>query len=315
MSSRYYAVNPEAEDQSISSFPNLEGATSTLSNVGGNADAKLALEDALALDARKRKLLASFGLRAPTGVLLFGPPGTGKTMLAREVAMSLRNQSNKSKCNTIGSFISLKASEIVRPEVGNSEKLIVSAFRMARANAPSVVFIDEFQALFGDRGGSSVVLGQLASTLLQCMDDLQKWSEIATTSDDNSHNGRIVVLAATNTPWMVDKAFLRPGRFDRAVHVGLPNLCDREDILRVHTKTMKIEPSEVDDLCKSMAKLCIGFSGADLASLCKAAAVRCLHNGEEKTGIRKGHFVDAFENDVVRSSSDELVKRISSWTA
>ncbi len=318
ISSSYDAPNSGADDQSAS-FPNLGDTTSNLSTVGGNFDAKLALEDALALDAHKRELLNSFGLHAPTGVLLYGPPGTGKTMLAKAVAMSLGSHSkNKSERDTSGSFISLKASDIVRPEVGNSEKLIVSAFAIARSNAPSVVFIDEFQALFGDRGGSSVVLGQLASTLLQCMDDVAKWS-FDDKPNPSSPNGRIVVLAATNTPWMVDKAFLRPGRFDRAVHVGLPNVDDRGDILRVQTKRMKIAPSVVvspageDDLCKSMAKLCVGFSGADLASLCKAAAVRCLQNGEEKTGVTKQHFLDAYKNDVVRSSNDALVKRISLW--
>mmetsp|Transcript_3695 Transcript_3695/g.5324 ORF Transcript_3695/g.5324 Transcript_3695/m.5324 type:complete len:839 (-) Transcript_3695:497-3013(-) len=316
MSSRNVAPNSSTDDQSAVSFPNLEDTASTLSSVGGNFDAKLALEDALALDANKRSLLASFGLRPPTGVLLYGPPGTGKTLLAKAVAISLRSHSNnKSERDNSGSlsFISLKASDIVRPEVGNSEKLIVSAFAVARSNAPSVVFIDEFQALFGDRGGSSVVLGQLASTLLQCMDDVAKWSFDDTSNNTRSPNGRIVVLAATNTPWMVDTAFLRPGRFDRAVHVGLPNVADREDILRVHTKRMKIASSE-DDICKSLAKLCIGFSGADLASLCKAAAVRCLHGGEKKKGVSKQHFLDAYENDVVRSSNDALVKRISLWS-
>ena len=312
MSLRYNASNSGAENDSAVSFPNLGDAASSLSSVGGNFDAKLALEDALALDANKRSLLESFGLHAPTGVLLYGPPGTGKTLLAKAVAMSLRsNGSKKRESDTSGSFISLKASDIVRPEVGNSEKLIVSAFSVARSNAPSVVFIDEFQALFGDRGGSSIVLGQLASTLLQCMDDVAKWS-FEDKSNTSSPNGRIVVLAATNTPWMVDKAFLRPGRFDRAVHVGLPNIDDREDILRVHTNRMKIGSSE-GDICKSLAKLCIGFSGADLASLCKAAAVRCLHNGEKETGVTKQHFLDAYENDIVRSSNDALVKRISSW--
>ncbi|KAL7440789.1 hypothetical protein ACHAXM_007472 [Skeletonema potamos] len=318
ISSRYDAPNSEANNQSAP-FPDLGDTTSILSTVGGNFDAKLALEDALALDANKRMLLRAYGLCAPTGVLLYGAPGTGKTLLAKAVSMSLDSHSNnKSERDTSGSFISLKASDIVRPEVGNSEKLIVSAFEVARSNAPSVVFIDEFQALFGDRGGSSVVLGQLASTLLQCMDDVAKWS-FDDKPNPSSPNGRVVVLAATNTPWMVDKAFLRPGRFDRSVHVSLPNVDDREDILRVHTKRMKIalsegdSPAGVDDLCKSMAKLCIGFSGADLASLCKAAAVRCLQNGEEKTGVTKQHFLDAYKNDVVRSSNDTLVKRISSW--
>lgn len=313
MSPRNVAPNSNTDNQSAVSFPNLEDTASTLSSVGGNFDAKLALEDALALDANKRSLLASFGLRPPTGVLLYGPPGTGKTLLAKAVAISLRSHgNNKNDSDNSGSFISLNASNVVRPEVGNSEKLIVSAFAVARSNAPSVVFIDEFQALFGDRGGSSVVLGQLASTLLQCMDDVAKWS-FDDKPDTSSPNGRIVVLAATNTPWMVDTAFLRPGRFDRAVHVGLPNVDDREDILRVHTKRMKIASSE-DDICKSLAKLCIGFSGADLASLCKAAAVRCLHDGEKKSGVTKQHFLYAYENDVVRSSNDALVKRISLWS-
>lgn len=313
MSSRCGAPSG-AENESAISFPYLGDTATNLSSVGGNFDAKLALEDAVALDSNKRSLLASFGLHAPTGVLLYGPPGTGKTLLAKAVAMSLRSSvSKKSESDTSGSFISLKASDIVRPEVGNSEKLIVSAFAVARSNAPSVVFIDEFQALFGDRGGSSVVLGQLASTLLQCMDDVAKWTFEDKPNNTSSPNGRIVVLAATNTPWMVDKAFLRPGRFDRAVHVGLPNADDREEILRVHTKKMKIASSEGDSICKSLATMCIGFSGADLASLCKAAAVRCLHNGEKETGVTKQHFLDAYENDVVRSSNDALVKRISSW--
>ena len=114
-------------------------------SVGGNKEAKLALEDALALNPRKRHMLSLFGLHPPTGVLLYGPPGTGKTLLARAVAQSISSKDNGSAKHIGGTFISLKASDIVRPEIGNSEKLIVSAFESARVNAPSVVFIDEFQ--------------------------------------------------------------------------------------------------------------------------------------------------------------------------
>lgn len=171
--------------------------------------------------------------------------------------------------------------------------------------------------MFGDREGSGVIVGQLASTLLQCMDDITRWSD-ATPSQNNEtvNNGRIVVLGATNTPWMIDKAFLRPGRFDRAVHVGLPSLEEREEILQVHSRKMKLDPSEdVERLCKSMAKRCLGFSGADLAALCRAAAVRCLSAGDDADGIREKHYVDALTHDVVSSSNNELVQRIASWRA
>ena len=311
-------------------FPSVSSAKAkavTFSSVGGNVEAKLALEDALALDPTKRLLLAKFGLQLPTGVLLYGPPGTGKTLLARAVAQMLHSKGdNAGVHNTGGAFVALKASDIVRPEVGNSEKLIVSAFETARLNSPAVIFIDEFQALFGDRDGGGFILGQLASTLLQCMDDITRWSETVPQDDGNpttaakqSDSGRIVVLGATNTPWMIDKAFLRPGRFDRAVHVGLPGVEDSEEILRVHIARMKLATtpdgtSPVDEISKAMSKLCLGFSGADLAALCRAAAVRCLSNGDgSSSGVTKQHFLDSFMHDVIRSSNDALVRRISSW--
>ncbi|KAL9188451.1 hypothetical protein ACHAXT_006829 [Thalassiosira profunda] len=279
-------------------FPSLRASrgskeAAAFASVGGNAEAKLALEDALALDPRKRLLLARFGLQTPCGVLLYGPPGCGKTLLARAVSQSLSSQSGTDFGSAGGAFVALKASDIVRPEVGNSEKLIVAAFETARLNAPSVIFIDEFQALFGDREGGSFVLGQLCSTLLQCIDDVTRWSGPEPSDDGGSatqprKNGRVVVLGATNTPWMIDKAFLRPGRFDRAVHVGLPGVEESEEILRVHVSRMK------------------------LASHC-SVDVRCLSGGDGENGITKQHFDEAFMHDVVRSSNDALVRRISAW--
>lgn len=171
--------------------------------------------------------------------------------------------------------------------------------------------------MFGDRDGSGVVVGQLASTLLQCMDDITRWSDQTDPSkDDIVQNGRVVVLGATNTPWMIDKAFLRPGRFDRTVHVGLPTLVEREEILRVHSCKMKLASAETrENICKSMAQLCLGFSGADLAALCRAAAVRCLSEGDEIQGIDEKHYKGAFMNDVVPSSNHDLVERITNWKA
>lgn len=287
------------------------------STVGGNEEAKMALEDALALDNGRQRMLDAFGILAPTGILLFGPPGTGKTLLAKAVARLLRSL-NTHGSSIGGAFVSLSSSDIVRAEIGSGEKMVVLAFETARMNAPSVVFIDEFQALFTDRssGGS----GRLSTTLLQCMDDVKRWrladkSVSSSERDKANGDGRVVVLAATNTPWMVDKAFLRPGRFDRVVHVGLPSVQDRVSILRLHMGRMKMKLGEdvhhLERTCVNLAECTQGFSGADLAALCRAAAVRCLlENGEY---VEERHFVEAQEHGLAASSSRDFVERIRLW--
>jgi SpoVK/Ycf46/Vps4 family AAA+-type ATPase len=285
--------------------------------VGGNVEAKAALEEALALDPSKRALLGRFGMAPPTGVLLYGPPGTGKTLLAKAVAKLLNEGVNVGSIG--GTFISLQAGDLVRSEVGHSEKLLVSSFDTARSNAPSVVFIDEFQALFAERSMSGG--GKLASSLLQCMDDINKWKD----ADAKAHsiaghagNLRVVVMGATNVPWMVDKAFLRPGRFDRVVHVGLPTLEERKMILKVHVSRMRLlccadKASQVDCICNELASSCDGWSGADLAGLCRAAAVRCLADCGETGEVSREHFLHARKYDVTRSSDDALVERLLAW--
>lgn len=277
------------------------------SSVGGNTEAKVALQDALAMDPKRRQALQAFGMSPPAGVLLFGPPGTGKTLLARAVAKVLSSQTN----GMGGAFFSLQASEIVRSEVGNSEKELVLAFETARANAPSVIFIDEFQALFTERSSGSG--GQLASTLLHCMDDISHWEEGDKVVGNQSQ--RVVVMGATNTPWMIDSAFLRAGRFDKVVHVGLPAVADRNSILRVHIQRMRLKDTEneLGPLCDMLAKQTDGFSGADLAALCRSAAVRCLRQQGDDGVVDESHFTEALRDDVKATSSRELVDRLIEW--
>eukprot|EP00554_Chaetoceros_debilis_P001230 CAMPEP_0194096528 /NCGR_PEP_ID=MMETSP0149-20130528/57387_1 /TAXON_ID=122233 /ORGANISM="Chaetoceros debilis, Strain MM31A-1" /LENGTH=1231 /DNA_ID=CAMNT_0038782503 /DNA_START=194 /DNA_END=3889 /DNA_ORIENTATION=- len=337
------------------------------SSIGGNSEAKKSLEDALAFDEGKRLLLKKFGLSPPCGVLMFGPPGTGKTLLARATAEMMQADANSigmelsdSGPDSVsgGMFISLSASTIVRSEVGQSEKLVTSSFEMAAKNAPSVIFIDEFQALFTSRDGKGS--NRLSSTLLQCMDDISKWRDADETIINNSNstsqtseedqdnddaienNGkssRVVVLAATNTPWMIDRAFLRNGRFDRVVHVDLPTLEERKSILRVYVCQMKLEQdtdTSIDSICQAVAEKCIGFSGADLEALVRSAAVRCLHESSKKSsssislpsssasgesfgvgvgvGVGLRHFIDAKDIDMPNPSSNKaLVERLRTW--
>mmetsp|Transcript_10663 Transcript_10663/g.19913 ORF Transcript_10663/g.19913 Transcript_10663/m.19913 type:complete len:938 (-) Transcript_10663:1091-3904(-) len=304
------------------------------STVGGNEEAKKALTDALAFDERKVSILNRFGLTPPSGVLLYGPPGTGKTLLAKAIASMMqsqnaRGQQSKSTKRHSGLFLSLRASDIVRSEVGKSEKLVSSAFQAARDNAPSVIFIDEFQALFTSRDGStsggSKGSGRLASTLLQSMDDVSKWrdadSAVARAGPVQNapfdKNRRIVVFGATNTPWMIDKAFLRAGRFDRVVFVGLPDQTDRESILRVHVERMKLdENTAIEEVCQYVAAETSGFSGADLAALIRCAAVRCLNDvaSDTEKGVELRHFRDARKFDMTQPTSNkELVSRLSRW--
>ena len=282
-------------------------------SVGGNTEAKLALNEALSLDTERRKMLASFGLSPPTGVLMYGPPGTGKTLLAKAVAKVLRTQ-NTSQVG--GAFVSLSSSDIVHAEVGTGEKLLVSAFKTARMNTPSVVFIDEFQALFTDRssGGSS----RFSSTLLSLLDDVRSWKiadKKAVSSTPSAHETPLdlVVLAATNTPWMVDKAFLRPGRFDHVVHVGLPDKADRQsifDLLISQMKTSFTSSDRIQEFAEHLAQATEGYSGADISVVCRTAAVACLVASEEE--LTEEHFLSALDQ-VKASSSPDLVARIARW--
>jgi len=297
------------------------GSPSHFESIGGNVQAKVSLEDALAFDRSTRETLSSFGLSPPTGVLLYGPPGCGKTLLAKAVARLFKNPMSKNTPSQLsgGTFISLSISEIVSAEVGTSEKTIASSFEFAEKNAPSVIFLDEFQALFTDRnrGGS----GKLTTTLLQCLDDVKRWYEIDKNANNyqespSSGGERVIVIGATNTPWMIDSAFLRPGRFDRVVHVGLPSLSERQSILLVHVKRMRVcEDNDVDfvmNLCEKLSILTEGFSGADIAALCRAAAIRALEKGEESS-VQEYHFRDAIHHDVFPSSDDTLVKKLEKW--
>jgi len=195
------------------------------------------------------------GGRMPKGVLLVGPPGTGKTMLAKAVAGEARAK-----------FYSLSGSDFVELYVGVGASRVRSLFKEARRNAPSIIFIDEIDAVGRQRGSSASGNQEHEQTLNALLVEMDGFS-----SDD-----AVVVFGATNRADIIDKALQRPGRFDRQVYVGLPDLRGREEILKVHAAAVRLDASV--DLAE-VAKGTSGFSGADLANLINEGALHAArHN-------------------------------------
>jgi cell division protease FtsH len=210
------------------------------------------------------------GGTAPKGVLLVGAPGTGKTLLARAVAGEAGVP-----------FFSMSAAEFVEMIVGVGAARVRDLFKEARENAPSIIFIDELDAIGRARG--QVAIGGAS-------EQEQTLNQILTEMDGFSSREGVIVLAATNQPEVLDKALLRPGRFDRRVVVNLPDKAGREAILKVHTRNV---PLASDDILTEVAAATPGFSGADLANLVNEAALEAARSGEEK--VSRKDFLDSLE--------------------
>ena len=213
------------------------------------------------------------GARIPKGVLLVGPPGTGKTYLSRAVAGEAKVP-----------FFSISGSDFVEMFVGVGASRVRDLFEQAKKNAPCIIFIDEIDAVGRKRGaglgGGHDEREQTLNQLLVEMDGFGK-------------NEGVIVMSATNRPDILDKALLRPGRFDRTIYVGLPDVRERLEILKVHTKNKKLK-SDVD--LADIAKTTTGFSPADLENLCNEAALLAARNNEAE-----------ISNDVFKEASIKVV--------
>lgn len=254
------------------------------SDLGGVHKAKEALKQAVQWPLLHANAFARMGLPYPKGVLLYGPPGCAKTSLVQAIA---------SETNT--SFLATSAAEIYSPYVGDAERTLSQLFHKARLGSPSIIFIDEIDALVGRRGDKEQnVHERVLSTLLTEMDGVGIHLDAHThPSQDVAYNVGIVVIAATNRPDKVDSALLRPGRFDRLLYIGPPSVQDRLEIL--HTLTSKMPLDEDVDL-NSVAQMTDLYSGADLTQLCKEAGLIALtHEGMDVTAIQHKHWVEALK--------------------
>jgi transitional endoplasmic reticulum ATPase len=254
-------------------------------DIGGLDDVKRQLQEAVEWPMRYTELYEKLGHTMPKGVLLHGPSGTGKTMLAKAVA-------TESEAN----FISIRGPELLSKWVGESERGIREVFRRARQASPCVIFFDEIDSLAPMRGmgGDSMVTERVVSQLLTELDGIQSLQGV-------------VVLAATNRVDMIDTALLRPGRFDKLIFVPLPDKEARKQILEIHSNDKPLAP-EVD--LEKVAEATEGFSGADVAAIANTAVSLVLHEYLAKYPTPEEANKHVVEAKVQPRHFEEAVKKI-----
>lgn len=237
------------KDESVDS----EGETAertTYEDIGGLKREIGLVREMIELPLRHPELFQKLGIEPPKGVMVYGPSGTGKTLIAKAVAYE-----------TDANFISISGPEIMSKYYGESEEKLREIFEEAENDAPSIIFIDEIDSIAPKRGEvSGEVEQRIVAQLLSLMDGLKS-------------RGEVIVIAATNRPSSVDEALRRGGRFDREIEIEIPDRDARLEILKVHTRGM---PFDNDVVLDELADITHGFVGADLASLCKEAAMRAL---------------------------------------
>ncbi|HII67339.1 MAG TPA: AAA family ATPase, partial [Thermococcaceae archaeon] len=274
-------VEPSALREVLLEIPNVKW-----NDIGGLEEIKQQLKEAVEWPLKYPEAFMAMGINPPKGILLYGPPGTGKTLLAKAVA-------TESEAN----FIGIRGPEVLSKWVGESEKNIREIFRKARQAAPTVIFIDEIDAI-APRRGSDVnrVTDRLINQLLTEMDGIEE-------------NSGVVVIAATNRPDILDSALLRPGRFDRLILVPAPDEKARLEIFKVHTRNV---PLAKDVNLEELAKRTKGYTGADIEAVVREAAFnamrRAISEGIIKPGTRASDIRERVK--VTMRDFEEAMKKV-----
>jgi transitional endoplasmic reticulum ATPase len=249
----------------------------TWDEVGGLEDIKERLKESIEWPLTMPEKFDHFGIKPPRGIMLFGAPGTGKTLIAKAIA-------NEAKAN----FITIKGPELISKWVGESEKAVREVFKKAKQSSPSIVFLDEFESIAGMRrsnsGDGSDVMNRVVNQLLSSMDGVEGMEGV-------------IVVAATNRPEMIDPALLRSGRFERVLHIPPPDRDSLKAILSIHSKDMPLGRFKLEDLASKMDN----YTGADIEAVCREAALIAMR--DEKKTVSKKHFVQAI--DRVRPTVNE----------
>jgi len=273
-------IQPTAVREVFIEVPNV-----LWSDIGGLEGVIQELIEVVEWPLKRPDAFRRLGISPPKGVLIYGPPGCGKTLLARAVA-------TESEAN----FISVKGPELISKWVGESEKAVREIFRKARTASPSIIFFDEIDAIAPSRGGGNSGdfhhSERVISQLLTEMDGLESMKDV-------------VVIAATNRPELIDKALLRTGRFDRFVNVDAPDAKSRKAIFDIYTANM---PLDEDVSITKLVELTEYFVGGDIEAICREAGMRALRDDMETKKVSWKHF-EAAMKDVHASTTKEMLER------
>ncbi|RLB26777.1 MAG: AAA family ATPase [Deltaproteobacteria bacterium] len=249
-------------------------------DIGGLKDEIETIREMIETPIRHPEVFKRLGVKPPKGVLLYGPPGCGKTLLAKAVA-------NETEAN----FIPLNGPEIMSKYYGQSEENLREIFKQAQENTPSIIFIDEIDAIAPSR---EEVTGEVEKRIV---------SQLLTLMDGLESRGEIVVIAATNRPDAVDPALRRPGRFDREIEIGVPDRDGRKEILQIHTRGMPLT-DDVD--LDRLADITYGYTGADIESLTKEAAMRALKRVMPEIKKAKGEHLSKDVIDKIKVTGEDF---------
>ncbi len=269
------AIEPSSLREVTAEIPNVKW-----DDIGGLEQVKTELKEAVELPLLNPDVFKKLGIRAPKGFVLYGPPGVGKTLLAKAVA-------SESQAN----FISIKGPEVLSKWVGESEKAVREIFKKAKQVAPCIVFLDEIDSIAPKRGsyGDSGVTERIVNQLLTSLDGIEVLQGV-------------VVIAATNRPDILDNALLRAGRFDKLIYIPAPDRDSRLKILQVHTSNMPLGKDVKLDLIADQTE---GYVGSDLENLCREAGMMAYRENPDASQIMQRHFERAMKT--VKPSVDENV--------
>ncbi|MFB6171872.1 MAG: proteasome-activating nucleotidase [Haloarculaceae archaeon] len=256
----------------------------TYEDIGGIHEQMEEVRETVELPLKSPEMFDEVGITPPSGVLLYGPPGTGKTMLAKAVA----NQ-------TDATFIKMAGSELVHKFIGEGAKLVRDLFELARQHEPAVIFIDEIDAIASKRTESKTSGdAEVQRTMMQLLSEMDGFED----------RGDISIIAATNRFDMLDRAILRPGRFDRLIEVPEPDAEGRKQIFQIHTRSMNVS-DDVD--FGELADISDGASGADIKAVCTEAGMFAIR--DDRTEVRMRDFAEAWEKIQQENDEDEDVSR------